>query len=460
MSRIAVFALLFSLQVILQCCKTAAPVITHVESAEVQIAERPSAPGWVLQKPVSDMYYTGVGYAPVSNADYLNVARNRALEDLSSEISVHISSRSVLLQIENTAGFNEQYLSSISAKTDRQLENYEHVGSWNDGKNYWTCYQLSKKEYSRLKQTRKDAAMRLAVENYEHAYESCQLGNTNGAIRSFLNVLVSLKDYLNEDNIAVFKGNPVYLASSAWFELQNIFDSLHISGASELKIKTLRSTQSITYNVATNGPSGIIPAGNIQVICSGSGKVIKTQSDHNGKVSFLSGELSGLGNQVYLVPDLNSYTEGLPDIIKAITQKLNVNKSIVQIQYTPSLVLLVTEEKNLGINLLHKELQNIFMKLMQDHNLFFTKSNQDADLFIQLKADTRRGSEYSGLYTSYLDISVSVKDRSGSEIFNDRISNIKGIKLSYEEAGLAAYRSAESVLKESLVENLIESIKK
>lgn len=457
MSRIAEYVLLIFLAVITLSCKSSGYATSNVEPADAQIKEKTSPPQWVLQKPVSSLYYTGVGYAPVSNADYLNVARNRALEDLASEISVRINSNSVLFQIENSGGFNEQYLSTISAKSNQRLENYEHVGSWNDGTNYWTCYQLSKAEYSRIKKARKDAAMRLALENYEHAHESLDQGNTNIAIRSFLNVLVSLKDHLNEDNIAEYKGKSVYLTSSAWLELQTILDSLHIDGPSVLKIKPLKPCEPITYSVATNRLSGNKPACNIPVICSGNGKEFKTQSDYNGKVSFVSGDLSGFGNPVYLATDLNSYTEGLPDVIKTLTRKLHVNKSAVQVQYVPVLASIVTEEKNLGEDLQYKELQNVFMKLMQEHNLYFTDSGTEADLLIQLKADTRKGSEFSGLFTSFLDISVSIKDISGIEIFNDRISNIKGLKPSYEEAGLAAYRSSEFALK-NFVAKLMESI--
>ncbi|MCT4624071.1 MAG: LPP20 family lipoprotein, partial [Schleiferiaceae bacterium] len=67
------------------------------------------APNWVKQKPIESPYYSGIGMAIKSSPDYLAIAKNNALNDLASEISVQIKSSSVLYQVENNDRFREEF---------------------------------------------------------------------------------------------------------------------------------------------------------------------------------------------------------------------------------------------------------------------------------------------------------------------------------------------------------------
>ena len=69
---------------------------------EVAPIEPPAPrPSWVSSKPINSGMYSGIGMAYKSaGADYIAMAKNNALNDLASEISVNISSSSLFYQIE------------------------------------------------------------------------------------------------------------------------------------------------------------------------------------------------------------------------------------------------------------------------------------------------------------------------------------------------------------------------
>ena len=64
-------------------------------------------PAWVKEYPVSDSHYIGIGIADRSThpQDYIQVAQQNALLNLSSQIKVSISSQSVFLQMDREIFF-------------------------------------------------------------------------------------------------------------------------------------------------------------------------------------------------------------------------------------------------------------------------------------------------------------------------------------------------------------------
>ncbi|MEO1253924.1 MAG: LPP20 family lipoprotein, partial [Bacteroidota bacterium] len=108
-------------------------------------------PDWVLRKPSTPGYYIGVGNAPLADPDYQANAKLEALDDLASEISVTVESSSLLSQVENSAGFQEQFRSAIKSTTDQSIELHEQVDSWSGERYYWLQYRLNQAEFKRLR---------------------------------------------------------------------------------------------------------------------------------------------------------------------------------------------------------------------------------------------------------------------------------------------------------------------
>jgi hypothetical protein len=92
-------------------------------------------PSWLMHRPVVAGYYTGVGGAKVDpiNGNHMELAKNNALNDLVTEISVTISSKAVIHQFENDKVFKEEFESYSNSVIKDHIQDYELVDSWGDG---------------------------------------------------------------------------------------------------------------------------------------------------------------------------------------------------------------------------------------------------------------------------------------------------------------------------------------
>ena len=109
-------------------------------------AQVPVSPEWVQARPTSQIYYVGIGSAR-KTADpngYMQAAKQSALADLASDISINISSNSVLSAFETQQRFFEDYSSTIKADAQKELEGYEIVETWEDLTNYWVYYKIGR----------------------------------------------------------------------------------------------------------------------------------------------------------------------------------------------------------------------------------------------------------------------------------------------------------------------------
>ena len=77
-----------------------------------------------------------------------------------------------------------------------------------------------------------------------------------------------------------------------------------------------------------------------------------------------------------------------------------------------------------------------------------------------LNATASKGTEYSGMFTSFADVSLNVIDRNtGNEIYKNSLSRVKGIDLSYTNATNKAFNSAADKMIGTILPEILESIK-
>ena len=107
-------------------------------------------PAWVDSRPVTGAYYVGIGIAPKNRPDFQEAAKQNALNDLASEISVTVEGNSLLYTLDTRGQFTDSYTSTVRTRTSQQLEGFELVDSWDSGTELWTYYRLSKAEHARL----------------------------------------------------------------------------------------------------------------------------------------------------------------------------------------------------------------------------------------------------------------------------------------------------------------------
>lgn len=411
-----------------------------------------STPKWVSAKPVSNLYYYGIGNALLTNANYQVTSKQEALADIASEISVMISSNSVLRQFENDNDFIETYRNTIEASTIKVIEGHELVESWTGEKRFWSLYRLSKEKYAEQLQRKKAIALSKGLAAFELAQS--QLNNPASAFSNYCRCLEAIEIYLGEGTKTSIGNEEIDLGSSCYAAIQHLSANLNIAVPSEVK-RPRRGQSDLLFKVTViidDTPFQNLPT----EVYDGSSHFRKSvQSD--GSLSVTASEVSPKSELVTLEPIFTSLNNTISPVVSKLVK--NLTTSSLEIRLLPAQVLLYieSEEYNLGVkrseSLAAAHLKSELTVLGYD----LVDHPEKADITISINARTRKGTELSGLYTTYLDIEVSAFENSSKkEIYSNSIQSLKGINLTYEKAGLKAFNNSKQKLKEDIAEDIIK----
>jgi hypothetical protein len=177
---------------------------------------------WVMQRPVNNNYYIGVGYAnkSLNPIDYQDVAKKRALTDLISEIKVVVSSNSLLSQYQSNADASQIFASSIKVNAQAMVEDFQVVDSWENNIDFYIYYKLSKAEYEAAKKRKLRAAVEQSIHFLDEADNLSIENNYMQIMRLRIKALNALQNYLNEDVATIYKGKNVFLVNEIVSQIQ------------------------------------------------------------------------------------------------------------------------------------------------------------------------------------------------------------------------------------------------
>jgi hypothetical protein len=177
----------------------------------------------------------------------------------------------------------------------------------------------------------------------------------------------------------------------------------------------------------------------------------RSLSDVNGiarcKVSKINGKYK---NQVIKAElDLEKYVSINPDhpYFQNIMKNTEIPSASIPVIIEPTNVTIKSEELNFGKKLDVLLIEPQVKSLLSEKGYRYTEDEDQAELVIWINAASRKGGNMSGLYFSFVDVSVSVYDNiEGKEIFKKSFKNFKGGGGSFDDAGAKAfYTAAEKV---------------
>ncbi|UXX78715.1 LPP20 family lipoprotein [Reichenbachiella carrageenanivorans] len=184
-------------------------------------------PKWVKNRPVSDTYYIGIARVATSTPDFNQIAKNKALADIISDISVELSSTSVFHQLEENNVLKDTYESWTQTKIKDELEGYELVDSYTKKGYYWVYYRLDIANYKKIKQDKLDKAKKLSTTLLEKAIEEQEKGEIGNALQIYKQAFDAIVPHLNEDLSAfVHEHGRIDLANHIHQSVVSIFANL------------------------------------------------------------------------------------------------------------------------------------------------------------------------------------------------------------------------------------------
>jgi hypothetical protein len=422
-------------------------------------------PDWMLQRPTLSGYYIGVSSASKMQfgADADATAKKRALADMAGQIRVVIESTSILhtTQFKGVAGQN--FSERISSASAEDLEEYELIGTYEDATDHWAYYRLSKATYERIRNQRKMATFEVAGGHWMSAENARAKGRVAAALDFYIRGLETLEDYWGELNEWSTPGGSVALDRACLDGISQVLADLSLQPATS----TLRLSFSDRYQgtLACQALFAGAPAAQIPVWSRyNRGTLPKTASlstNSEGLCTFDIGQFEpGIKSaEMRLEIRMDDLSPRLKDSpVQRLIQGLPTPTVTVPITLETPTVHLHTVERINGKPSASSQLKNAIAQGLNARGIQWVERAADADMVLELEADTREAGSASGFYTAMLNASAVLKNSEGQPILRQNLTDVKGVQLDWNKAHDAAYRKAQDEIEGTFLKKLIDAL--
>lgn len=424
-------------------------------------------PEWVDKRPSSGLYYVGIGSARKAGLApdaYKENARNSALNVLSKEISVNISSSSVINTIETDYQLSETYERQIQTSSDRNIEGYEVVDTWDGGDVFWMYCRLSKAEYQAQKAEKKAAALQQAKTKYLQASELRSKGKQYEAIGSFVEAFSDITEYLAEPTDVLIDNNRVDLGTNIYRDLIHSFNEVRFdSKENPVFVTSGMHVASDLMEIRLTNKSGN-PVPNMPVVLSFTGSGLldnKLTSDQNGVIHVPINKVTSKNQMETLTVELDMVTLSrlTKDIfIRTVIRKIPppTYKLIVNVQ--SPLIFIESSEKDFGKTSNQSNLKSALFQAMAKNNMRVSSSASDADFVIRIESDTQSAEASSYQKSVSLQYLVSVFDSDKRLVYTKSEKDIMGYGDSLDEASNEAYTEGINRMKRKTANSIFQAV--
>lgn len=410
---------------------------------------------------MSDEYYIGISRVSTATPDFNQVAKNKALADIISEISVELTSTSVFHQLEENDQLKETYESWTKTKIEDELEGYELVDTYNKKGEYWVYYRLNIADYKRAKRVKLEKAKKLSISLLEQAHEARSKGEIGTALQLYRQSFDAITPHLKEDLSAfIHEHGSIDLANHNYKSIAEVFANLTFKAAAD----------PILFTPLSNGAAPTItarykdiPAKDVPLLIGEYGESLDTfqaaKSDDNGKVQLpIVGAQLNSTTSIEVELDLQKIfgKKSTENIIGAMfSQKHDAPTDRVNIKIAPqSAILQIMDEKGEGRDLILSKAGSILTTYLFNK----TTNENEASFAVELGGKWLESThdERYNLYRETLSYSLRITNLSTqSVIYYTHKTDLKGIKSGSQ---LKAREEALSMMESQMKNEIIPEI--
>ena len=417
-------------------------------------------PEWVKSRPIDNNHYIGIGIAQKRMGqpknEYIEEAKKNALNDLVSAISVKISSSSILHTMDLGNSFNEDYRSKIKTTSNANVENHQMVGTYEGVNDYWVYYKINKREYQATQNRKKERATLKAKDFYNRGVKYKKEYNYKRAIGYYINSLEALKEYWGDNLQTSINGRKVFLGNEIINEINDIVGNIEIKADFEnIDIKRGKKISKDILKFFVSDKLGT-PLEGMPIFFYYSGRPIsnykKVYTNSQGVVSYDLGKIKSKKSKEYFQANLNLVAivrNATKDpMISKLVAKISTPQGKVDINVETPNVYIESVEKNMG-----KVIDNTLISILENtiikKNLSIVENKSNADFIIKINTDTKKGEYFksTGLYSVNFIGNFKVFNNKGKNVYTYRLTKIKGVGNSYEDAGEKCYKNAKREVK-------------
>ena len=174
--------------------------------------EQTPPPGWVNERPVSSLYYIGIGSAALNPipGEALRTAKERAAADLAGEIALRVESTSLLESEERNGEVQRTYSNTITSRAEERIAGFQVVDVWQGRKAASSTTGWTRPATPRSGNARRQDAIDMALLEHEAGKSDLSAGNrVPGALNHWGAGVLGLEEFWNEVNRATLDGGEV-----------------------------------------------------------------------------------------------------------------------------------------------------------------------------------------------------------------------------------------------------------
>lgn len=425
-------------------------------------------PDWLAAKPNQPSYYIGIGRATKDGVtNHIQAAKKSALEDLVSEIKVNISSSSVLSSIDANKEFQEKYEQIIQTTAADEIEEFEQVDTWQDERNFWVYYRLSKQRYKEIKDEQRRNAVSIGLDFFKKAKDSERNKEPVLALGFYYQGFRAIQKYLAEPIRLEYEGKEILLTSEIIASMQVLFDKMDIAlNPTQITLNRRVSTseQTITAKVFDKATKKVIADVPLKAeFEKGSGNVFPTyKTDGSGQAKILLTKISSRDLEQTVSVKLNplSFAGATATTIDSlIVQRMVVPRATVLLRVQRPTVYLAAIEKSLGAVKQSQQITNRIRNYLTNAGFEFTEEKSKAELMVDVTANSEKGAVSGSIYITYVTAVIrvaAVKDN--REIYTTTLDRVKGFSLDFERSSQEAYNKSLEILEKEKLPELLNSI--
>ncbi len=426
-------------------------------------------PDWVRSRPVAPGYYTGIGWSQKTRNvhQYQQTAKQNALADMASEISVSISSNSVLHAFESNLGFREDFSSTIQARAQEDLEGFEIADTWEDRDNYWVYYRLSAARHKEIIEKRKTDATRLSSAHLESAVRSREEGQVYNTIIHLVQSMEAIKNYFDDPLPAEFMGREIQLGNEIFNQLSSTISAIDITPEQQsISVRTGQEVPASLLGFTVSDNNGR-PVADFPLVAGYSERPIRNnraRTGRDGTAGFGIDVVRSSGNfETFTIKaDMETIISGATSdpVIRRLLGRLGSPEAVVRINIQRPVFTLITKEENMGIELSPGSIEESFRKSAAASGYLIEEAKSKADYIVRITAETKKTGEAGTYINALLNGSIIVELPGGNTIYHRRLENFRGSHFEPVRAGEEAFRHAARRMESSWFREIDEIIKR
>ncbi len=431
-----------------------------------------STPEWVLELPMDPSAYLGIASAPKASfpGRAMEVAKERALGDLARTIGVKVETSSSINTLQQNEWVQSSFREQSKSSSAEDLEGYELVATFESETEAWAYYRLNRLKWSRIVSDRKAAATQVALGFFESAQAAEEAGDVIAAVDRYLRGMEALNKYWGELNEGQTQDGRTLSVDRACLDgITRIVGSLRLEPSETSLAVDFTTGFKSTLTVQAFSQRGAVAnlplkfqyqrgtwprVGDAVTNADGLADIAihglepqLNQSEVVVNISFADALMAGDAEHL---PGARTLLEGLP--LPELRIPIAIERPLVFIEARESLFGSPVGENRLGI-------ADAVAEVLHEQHMGVTQTEAEADLIIEIVADTEKAGSGNGFHTAYLNARVHVLDaRTGDLVLQKNLDRVKGVQLDWDGAGRAAYDKASREIKGRFISDLIASL--